>query len=189
MLTPSQFEKDSSKAMDQAIAYFKEELRGVRTGRATPGLVEHVKVEVPSYGGVMELRELASISAPEPTLLLIKPFDPAVLKDIEKGIQASDVGITPMTDGKTIRLPIPPLSGERRNQMIAQVKKMAEAQKVAVRNVRRDVNKLIDTAEKDKKLTEDDAKTARDLVQKATKKHEDQIDELVTGKTKEIQEG
>ncbi len=182
------FEKECAAAMNKAIEYFKQELRGVRTGRASPGLVEHLKIEVPSYGSTMELRELASITAPEPSLLVVKPFDPATLKDIERGISTSDIGITPQSDGKSIRLPIPALSGERRKQMVQQVKKMAEAQKIAVRNVRRDVNKEIDGREKDGLLTEDEAKAAKDRIQKATKQHEDQIDALTAAKTKEIEQ-
>ena len=182
------FEKESLAAMAKAIEYLKQELRGVRTGRASPGLVEHLRIEVPSYGSTMELRELASITAPEPALLVVKPFDPTTIKDIERGISTSDIGITPQSDGKSIRLPVPALSGERRKQMVQQVKKMAEAQKVAVRNVRRDANKHIDTQEKDGLMTEDDAEAAKDRIQKATKTHEDQIDALTAAKTKEIEQ-
>lgn len=180
-------EKTCNRSMDKVIEFFKEELRGVRTGRASPGLVEHLKIEVASYGSTMELRELAAISAPEPALLLVKPFDPGVISDIEKGIQSSDIGITPACDGKTIRLPIPALSGERRNQLIQQVRKMAEQQKIALRNVRRDTNKTIDAAKKDSTLSEDEAADLKDSVQKAIKKHETAVDELTSAKTKEIE--
>jgi ribosome recycling factor len=174
--------------MAKAIEFLKQEFRGIRTGRAHPGLVEHLKIEVPSYGSSMQLRELATISVPDPSTLLVKPFDPGTLKDIEKGIQTSSLGVTPMNDGKAIRLPIPPLSGERRQQLIQQVKKMAEAQKVVVRNARRDANKSIDGEEKAKTMSEDEAKELKDKIQKITKKHEDEIDSLVAGKTKEIEE-
>jgi ribosome recycling factor len=181
-------EKDCGSKMTKAVEFLKQELRGVRTGRAHPGLIEHLKIDVPSYGSSMELRELATISVPDPMTLLVKPFDPGTLKDIEKGIQTSDFGVTPMNDGKAIRLPIPALSGERRHQLVQQVKKMAEAQKVAVRNARRDGNKAIEQLEKDKTISEDDAKNAKDRVLKLIKKYEDEIDHIVTAKTKEIEE-
>jgi len=174
--------------MTKAVEFLKQELRGVRTGRAHPGLVEHIKIDVPSYGSTMELRELATISVPDPGTLLVKPFDPGTLKDIEKGIQTSDFGVTPMSDGKAIRLPLPALSGERRQNLVNQVKKMAEAQKIAVRNARRDANKAVEALEKDKAISEDDAKNAKDRIQKVTKKHEDEIDHLVISKSKEIEE-
>ena len=181
-------ENDCGTWMTTAVEFLKQELRGLRTGRAHPGLVEHIRVEVASYGSTMELRELATISVPEPTTLLIKPFDPGTLKDIEKGIQSSDFGVTPMSDGKAIRLPLPPLSGERRQQLAQQCRKMAEAQKIAVRNARRDANKAIEGLEKDKAISEDDAKNAKDRVQRLIKKHEDAIDEIASSKTKELEE-
>ena len=181
-------EKECGSKMTKAVEFLKQELRGVRTGRAHPGLIEHLRIEVASYGSTMELRELATISVPDPMTLLVKPFDPGTLKDIDKGIQTSDFGVTPMNDGKAIRLPIPPLSGERRQQLVQQVKKMAEAQKIAVRNARRDANKAIEQLEKDKAIGEDDAKNAKERVQKITKKHEDEIDSVISAKTKEIEE-
>lgn len=174
--------------MDKAIEFLKQELRGIRTGRAHPGLVEHLKIEIASYGSSMELRELATISVPEPSTLLVKPFDPGTLKDIEKGLQTSSLGITPQSDGKAIRLPVPALSGERRQQLVGQVKKLAEAQKIAIRNTRRDSNKAIEALEKAKTVTEDDSKAAKDRIQKLTTKHEADIDALVTAKTKEIEQ-
>jgi ribosome recycling factor len=180
--------KECSAKMAKAVDFIKHELRGVRTGRANPGLVECIKIEVASYGSTMELRELATVSVPDPGTLMVKPFDPGTLKDIEKGLQTSDLGIAPQSDGKSVRLPIPPLSGERRQQIIQQVKKMAEAQKVAVRNARRDANRAIDAAEKAKTISEDEAKDFKDEVQKMTKRHEDDIDLVVAAKSKEIEE-
>jgi ribosome recycling factor len=174
--------------MTKVIDYLRDELRGVRTGRATAGLVEHLRIDVSAYGSTMELRELASITAPEPSTLVVKPFDPSTIKDIERGIQSSDVGITPSSDGKIIRLPIPPLSGERRKQLSGQVRKMGEEQKIALRNARRDVNKKIDSDKKASTLTEDAAEAAKDAVQKLIKRYEDQVDKLVEGKCKEIEE-
>lgn len=181
-------ESECKSKMDKAVEFLKQELRGVRTGRAHPGLVEHLRIQVASYGSTMELRELATISVPEPSTLMIKPFDPGTLKDIDKGLKTSELGISPVNDGKTIRLPVPPLSGERRQQLVHQVKKMAEAQKITVRNARRDANKAFDAAEKAKTISEDQAKDAKDRIQKATKKHEDDIDALVKAKTAEIEE-
>lgn len=182
------YEKAATDVMTKAVQYLKDELRGVRTGRAAPGLVEHLRIEVAAYGGAMELRELASITAPEPSALVVKPFDPTTIKDIERGIQSSGIGITPNSDGKVIRLPIPALSGEVRKKLVNQVKKMGEEQKIALRNVRRDTIKKIDTDEKASTVTEDDAKEARDAIQKLIKKYEDEVDKLVTAKTKEIEE-
>ncbi len=187
-MSTSAAEKDCSGKMDKAVEFLKQELRGIRTGRAHPGLVEHIKIEVSSYGSTMELRELATISVPEPSQLLVKPFDPGTLKDIEKGLQTSSLGVTPQSDGKAIRLPLPALSGERRQSLLQQVKKMAEAQKVAVRNARRDANKAIDALEKAKTISEDDATEIKERIQKLTNKHETDIDAVVATKTKEIEE-
>lgn len=184
----SAIEKQCRDEMSKVIEYFKEELRGVRAGRASVGLVDHLRVDVPSYGMTSQLRELATISVPDPSTILVKPFDPSILKDIEKAIQASDIGITPQSDGKSVRLPVPQLSGERRQQLSQQVRKLGEAQKVALRNVRRNANKTIDTNKKDAVLTEDQADSAKDSIQKMTKKYEDEIDGLVNAKTKEIEE-
>lgn len=181
-------EKECIAKMAKAVEFLKQELRGIRTGRAHPGLVEHIKIEVPSYGSSMQLRELATISVPEPSTLLVKPFDPGTLKDIEKGLQTSNLGVTPQSDGKAIRLPIPALSGERRQQLVQQVKKLAEAQKVVIRNARRDFNKLVDAEEKAKTISEDEGKEMKDRIQKQTKKHEDEADAVVAAKTKEIEE-
>lgn len=181
-------EKDCSAKMAKAIDFLKQEYRGVRTGRASPALIEHIKIEVSSYGSTMELRELATVGVPQPSTLLVKPFDPGTLKDIEKGLQSSSLGVTPLNDGKAIRLPIPPLSGERRLQLVQEVKKMAETQKIAVRNARRDANKAVDAAEKAKTLSEDEAKDAKDRVQKITKRNEDEIDKTLKAKSQEIEE-
>lgn len=183
-----EIERDCSSKMSKAIDFLKQELRGIRTGRAHPGLIEHIKVNVTSYGSQMELRELATISVPEPSTLLVKPFDPGTLKDIEKGLQTSSLGVTPQSDGKAIRLPIPALSGERRQQLLQQVKKMAEAQKISIRNNRRDSNKAIETIEKAKTVSEDEAKDAKERIQKLTNKFEAEVDAVVTAKTKEIEE-
>ncbi len=187
-MSTSEIESQCAGAMSKAVEFFKQELRGLRTGRAHPGLVEHIKIEVPTYGSTMDLRELATISVPDPSTLLVKPFDPGTLKDIEKGLQTSNLGVMPVSDGKNIRLPIPPLSGERRQQLVQQVKKMAEAQKITIRNARRDANKAVDGQEKAKTLSEDEAENLKDRIQKLTKKHEDQIEQTLATKAKEIEE-
>ena len=183
-----EIEFECEELMDKAVTFLRQELRTIRTGRASPGLVEHLKIPVESYGSTMDLRELASISVPEGNLLLIKPYDPSVLKDIERAIQSSELGITPMSDGKVIRLPVPPLSGERRQKLLAQVRKLGENQKVAIRNTRRDSNRQIDTEEKAKTMSEDDAEKTKENIQTLTTKYEGQIDTLVNAKAKEIEE-
>jgi ribosome recycling factor len=172
--------------MEGAVNYLKHEFRGIRTGRASAGLVDHIKVDY--YGAPTDLRQLATISAPEATLLIIKPFDPSSIKDIEKAIFASDLGITPNVDGKVIRLMVPPLSGERRQKLVIQIKKMAEAQRVTIRNARRDGNKAAEKLEKASELSEDEARRGKDDIQKLTGQYEEKIAEILAAKTKEIQE-
>lgn len=172
--------------MDKAVEYLRGELRGIRTGRASPAMVEYVKVEY--YGSPTDLRQLAQVTVPEPTQLLIKPFDTGAVNDIVKGIQAAGLGLNPMTEGKSIRVQLPPLSTERRKELANSVKQMGEQAKVAIRNVRRDANKQIDQAEKDKarEVNEDEAKDAKDEVQNLTKKHESEVEEMVKAKTEEV---
>ncbi|MEM1444687.1 MAG: ribosome recycling factor [Planctomycetota bacterium] len=179
---------EAEEAMEKGVDYLKKELGGIRTGRATPGLVEFVKVE--AYGAESDLRSLAMVTVPEPTQLLIKPFDPTTVGDIVKGIEKAGLGLNPMKDGKTIRLNIPPLSGDRRKQLIASVKSMGEDAKITIRNARRDANKHVDAAEKDKSLhlSEDDIKGAKDDVQDLVKQYESQVETLVAEKTAQIEE-
>ncbi len=177
---------DVEEKMEGAIEYLRSELRGIRTGRATTGLVDHIKVDY--YGSPTELRQLANIATPEATLIIIKPFDPESLKDIEKAIITSDLGINPSNDGKILRLMVPALSGERRQQLVGQVKKMAEQTRVAIRNARRDGNKDVDAAQKATELTEDDAKRGKDDIQKLTDRYEERVTELLDAKTNEVME-
>lgn len=172
--------------MDTAVDYLRKEFRGIRTGRASAGLVDHIKVDY--YGSPTDLRQLATISTPDASLIVIKPFDPSSTKEIERAIQAANIGITPASDGKLIRLAVPALSGERRLQISGQLKKMAEASRVTIRNARRDGNKLVDQQEKDGDLTEDEAKKAREDIQKLTGDYEMKVTEIVDAKTTEIQE-
>ncbi len=177
---------DVEEKMESAVEYFREELRGIRTGRASVGLVDHIKVDY--YGSPTDLRQLATISTPEANQIVIKPFDPNSIGAIDKAIQSSDIGITPHSDGKVIRLTVPPLSGERRDQLVGQVKKMAEASRVAVRNARRDGNKQVDKEQKAGEIPEDEAHQSKDRIQKLTDKYEQQVDKLLDGKVKDIQE-
>lgn len=184
-----EIEFETEEGMDKAVEFLKKEYRGVRTGRASPGLVENVKIKVPSYGDApMELKSLATIAAPDATMLLVKPFDPSTLKDIERGLQEASLGLNPQSDGKVLRLPVPPLSGERRQQIATQVKKMAEQQKIALRNLRRDAISKIDAEKKAGDMPEDMAKRGHDDIDKLIKKYEGIIDELLKAKTKEVTE-
>lgn len=178
----------TEESMEKAVGYLKNELRGVRTGRASTGLVEFVKVDY--YGSMTDLRSMALISTPEPSQILIKPFDATSVQAIVKAIQSAGLGLNPISEGKQVRLSIPSLSGERRQQLVASVKHMGEQAKVTVRNARRDGNKHLDQLKKDKSqgLSEDDIEKATEDVQALLKKYEGQIDDLVASKTKEVQE-
>lgn len=177
---------EMESSMESAVDYLRQEFRGIRTGRASAGLVDHIKVEY--YGSMTDMRQLASISTPDATMIIIKPFDATALKEIERAIQKSELGINPQSDGKIIRLVVPPLSTERRNQIAGQLKKMSEATRVTIRNARRDANKGIDSLKKDSELTEDEADKAKQDVQKMTDDYEKKVEELLAVKTKEIQE-
>jgi len=174
--------------MDKSVEYLSRELRGIRTGRATTALIEYVKVNY--YGNSTDLRELAAISVPEPTQLLVKPFDPASRGEIVRAIESSGLGLNPMTEGNQIRVNVPTPSSDRRKQLMTQAKKVAEESKVAIRNERRDANKHIDQLAADKKepLPEDAAKSAKEEVDEMTKRHTSRIDELLSKKLAEIEE-
>jgi ribosome recycling factor len=175
---------DCEEYMEKAADHLRQELRGIRTGRASPALVEHIKVDY--YGSPTNIRSIAAISIPEATQILIKPFSPQDIKAIERAINESNIGLTPHGDGKQIRLVLPPLSQERRLQLASQCKQMAESAKVTIRNARRDANKLIDTEEKGGLITEDDAKKGKNDVQELTKTYETKVDELIEHKKQEI---
>ncbi len=177
---------DAEERMEKAVTVFRDELRGLRTGRATPALVDMLRIE--AYGSQMPLKQLAQISTPDPQQIIIKPFDPNTLKDIEKAIRSSDLGMAPNNDGKLIRLTVPAMSGEQRQKMVARIKKSAEEAKVACRNIRRDANKGFDQAEKAKELTEDDRDKGKEEVQTLLKTYEDKITELADKKSKEVME-
>jgi ribosome recycling factor len=170
--------------MQKAVDVLQDDLKGFRGGRATPALVEHLKVDY--YGSPTPIKALATISAPEADMLVIKPFDPASVKDIEKAIKSSDLSIAPLVEGKFIRLNIPPLSEERRRHLVQQAKQAGEQTKISVRNIRRDANKTLEKQEKDKQITEDDLDAAKKQVDDITKEFSDKIDALVAHKSDEI---
>ncbi len=177
---------DCEESMEKAVEHLRHELRAIRTGRATPALVEHIQVEY--YGAPTALKSIASISVPEATQLLIKPFSPQDTKAIEKAINDSKIGLTPHSDGKQIRLVLPPLSQERRLQLVGQCKQFAESAKVSIRNARRDANKVLETEQKGGLMSEDDLTKAKEQVQELTKTYEAKVDELVEHKRKEVME-
>ncbi|MGI9455544.1 MAG: ribosome recycling factor [Aeoliella sp.] len=175
---------DAEERMEKAVSKLRGDLTGIRTGRATPGLVDSLRID--AYGSPTPLKQIASVSAPEPQQLVIRPFDPSVIKDIEKGIIASDLGLAPQSDGKVIRLNIPPLSGDVRKKMVSRTKELAEEAKVAIRNIRRDANKAIDHAEKDKEIGKDDRESLKEEIQELTKKYEGEVDTAAKAKEKEV---
>ncbi|MGQ9575749.1 MAG: ribosome recycling factor [Thermoguttaceae bacterium] len=177
---------DTEQRMEKAISVLRSALAGIRTGRANPGLVDSVRVEV--YGSAVPIKQLATISVPEPNQLVIRPFDPNTLKEIEKAIRAADLGFNPQSDGRVIRVIVPPLSMEVRRKMVARVRELCEEAKVAIRNIRRDGNKLADQAEKDKELSEDERDDLKDEIQELTKTYESQANELAKAREKEVME-
>jgi ribosome recycling factor len=185
-MTSDEILMDAEERMEKAVNVFKDELRGLRTGRATPALVDSLRVE--AYGSQMQLKQLAQISTPDPQSIVIRPFDPTTLKDIEKAIRSSDLGMSPNNDGKMIRLTVPAMSGEQRKKLTQRIKTSSEDSKVACRNIRRDANKHIDTAEKGGEMTEDERDQAKEQVQELLKSFEDKINEMADKKTKEVME-
>lgn len=179
---------ESEDAMSKALEYLNKELKGLRTGRASPSLVEFVKVDY--YGTMTDLKALAAISVPEPSQLLIKPFDVGATQDIKKAIEASGLGLVPIVESKQIRLNIPSLTRERRQQLASQARKVGEEQKVSMRNVRRDANKHADAlaTQEGKHHSEDDIKQLKDEIQEMLKRNEAKVDEAVNAKTTEILE-
>lgn len=180
--TQEQYEEKMAKTL----SVLKEQLNTVRAGRANPSLLDQISIDY--YGTATPLKQLANIQVPDPRTLLVIPFDPKSVGLIEKAIQAANIGINPSNDGKNIRLVIPPLTEERRVELTKTIKKMAEESKVAVRNLRRDVNETIKKDEKDGNLTEDDVKSSLDEVQKLTDKCIKDIEAIIAEKSKELME-
>ncbi len=185
-MTSEEILLDCEERMEKAVDVFREELKGLRTGRATPALLDSVRVEY--YGSPTPIKQIATVSTPDAQQLMIKPFSPGDLKEIEKAIRNSDLGLAPNNDGKVIRLQIPAMSGDQRNKLVQRIKKLAEESKVSCRNIRRDANKHFDQSEKDKLMTEDERDSGKDDVQSLLKRIEAEIDELAEKKSKEVME-
>ena len=179
--------KSCQGQMDKSIEHYEKELRGIRTGRASTALIEFIKVEC--YGSMCDLRDIAAVSVPEPTQLLVKPFDPTTKNSIAKSLETADLGLNPQVEGDSIRIHLPPPSAQRRQQLSSQVKKLAEDTKVSIRNERRDAIKQIDTMSKDKSnsFSEDDSKIAKANIDDLTKNITSRIETLCTKKTEEVE--
>jgi ribosome recycling factor len=172
--------------MKKALLTLQQEFAGVRTGRASAGLLDGIKVEY--YGAMVPLHQVATITVPEARLMTIQPWEKQLLSSIEKAILKSDLGLTPVNDGHFIRLPIPTLTEERRRDLVKVVKRMAEENRVAVRNIRRDSNAALKEAEKKGDISEDDSHKSQEDIQELTNKYIELIDEVLTKKEKEIME-
>ncbi len=177
---------ETDDKMEKAVVHLVHLFRGVRTGRASPALVEDIRIDY--YGSSAPLKHAASISVPEPRLIVIKPFDAGMVSDVVKGIQKSELGITPQSDGKLIRLSIPPLSEDRRKQLVSLCKEKAEESRVALRNIRRESNRNADAAKGEGGISEDDLKRLKGEIDDMIKKFEKQIDAALAKKTKEVLE-
>src|SRR5262245_11577279 len=178
---------DVEDRMEKAIQHLKQSLAGIRTGRANPGLVDSLKVEV--YGSQSPMKQLASVGAPEPQQILIRPYDPGTIKDIERAIINSNLGLAPQNDGRVIRINVPPLTTETRKKLVARIKELTEEAKVSVRNVRRDGNKAAEQGEKDGDLTEDERDKVKDDIQELTKKYEGVAADMAKKREDEVMEG
>ena len=178
--------KDVKDKMEASIEALKRELVKIRTGRASLALLEGIKVN--AYGSTMPIEQVGTMTIPENNMIAIKPWDPQVLPAIEKAILGSGLGLTPQSDGNVVRLTIPPLTGERRKELVKQVKKIGEEYKVAIRNIRRDVNETLKKSKKDKEISEDDMFRLQEEAQKTTDGFIGQIDEILRGKEKEVME-
>ena len=176
--------KSHEKSMQGAIDHLQHELKGIRTGRASTGLIDHVRVDY--YGSPTPINQLATVSAPDATSILIKPFDPASLKDVVKALTVSDLNLPVSPDGKVIRLKIPPFSEDRRKQIVVQVKNCGESTKVSIRNVRRDANKHLDDEQKSKLISEDDRDKGKKEIDDLTKKFTSQVESAIKAKSVEI---
>lgn len=184
MMDDIQFEAEDK--MDKTVQFLHQELGGLRTGKANPALVDTITVDY--YGTPTRLRDIANISTPEPRLIVINPFDPSSLGLIEKAIVAANIGITPMNDGRLIRVPIPELSEERRKDMVKMAGRLTEEQRVAIRNIRRDANEQIKALQKNGDITEDERDGALDAIQQFTDEHIKKMDTMLATKEKDIME-
>ncbi|MGD8499359.1 MAG: ribosome recycling factor [Phycisphaerales bacterium] len=175
---------DTESKMKKAVEILQDDLKTVRSGRASTGLVENIKADF--YGTPTPLKQMATLATPQMDMIVIKPFDPASVREIEKAIKASDLSIAPIVDGKIIRLNVPALSEERRTQLVHQAKQTGEQTKVSIRNIRREANKQLEKQQKDKIITEDDLEKGKKQVDDITRRYTDKADELIKSKSDEI---
>lgn len=178
--------KKTTERMEGAIEAFKKDLSSIRTGRASLALLEGITVDY--YGTVTPIQQVASLSIPEPRQILIQPWEQRLIPEIEKAIMKSDLGLTPTNDGRTIRINIPPLTEERRKQLVKVVRKRAEEARIAVRNIRRDANEELKKLEREKHLSEDDIKKSQEEIQKLTDSYIAKVDDILAHKEREIME-
>jgi ribosome recycling factor len=178
--------KDARERMDKAVEAFRRSVMGVRAGRATPALLEKIRVDY--YGTPTPIHQLATISVPEPRLLVIQPWDKSIVGAVERAILKSDLGLTPTSDGAVIRLVVPQLTAERRTELVRAVRKMAEDERVAVRNVRREAKEWLEDLERDGEVSEDEARRGHEDLQRLTDRAVAEIDKILAAKEKEILE-
>jgi ribosome recycling factor len=185
-MTIKQIHQDVEERMKKSVERFRADLMNVRTGKASPSILETVQVEY--YGSQMPLSQLASVSAPQPRLLVVQVWDKGAVQAVVKGIQAADLGLNPADDGELVRVPIPPLTEERRHEIVKRCKKTAEEVKVSIRNIRRDGNEGLQKAEKEKAISEDEMHRAQKEIQSLTDRFIEQLEEVLKAKEKEILE-
>jgi len=184
MVNVESIHQETKQRMAKSIENLKRDFSRIRTGRASPSLLDGLTVDY--YGSPMPINQVATVSIPEARLIVIQPWEKTMLSPIEKAIQASDLGLNPQNDGNLIRVPIPPLNEERRKELVKNCKQISEEAKVAIRNVRRDSNEKLKKAEKDKAITQDDSKKALERIQKLTDEYIKSVDDLLALKEKEI---
>ena len=172
--------------MDKAVEDFRKELAGVRTGRANVALLDHVRVDY--HGTLMPINQLGTLSVPDPTVIMISPWDPTAVQMIDKAIRTSDLGLNPTSDGKVLRVPIPALTEERRKDLVKMIHKVLENHRTAVRNIRRDLREAIEKLEKEKKISEDEKKRSLDELEKLTHAETKKVEDLSAAKEKEVLE-
>ncbi len=185
-MEPEEIMLETEEAMEKAVEHLVHEFNSVRTGKASPALVEGLEVMVPSYGTTSRLKELAMITTPEPRLIMIQPFDPSTTQDIERAFKESRLGLNPAVDGKILRVPIPELSEERRKEMVKLARGMAEEARVRVRGARRDAMEAVKSGQKEGAITEDDQKLYEKDIQKLTDDHVKKVDEHLEKKEADI---
>lgn len=178
--------RQTEERMKKAVEALASELQSVRTGRATPAILDGVRVDY--YGSSVPLKQIATVSAPEPRLLVVQPYDKSALGEVEKAIQKADLGLNPSNDGQIIRIPIPALTEERRHELVKKMKKTGEEFKVSIRNIRREANEEVKKLEKEKKASEDDTRRWQGEIQKLTDAHIKKIEEMLASKEKEVLE-